>query len=224
MKRDLRNDRRRHSALQLEMAALAVRAGFSAALEDRSGGQGAPSDVLLRRGPHAVRVETFAFIPDKRFREERAYWVRVMAGIRSIDWQYDVSVAGDLGDHPGDVEVAELLQRIAAAAQVVHRRELRAQPAHRRRGPGDRAEAAATPAQVALAWLLAKDDDIAPFPVPSAPPGSRRTWAPTPSSSPQARSQGSTTFPWPSATITTKPNAPARTLARRALERRGPGP
>jgi aryl-alcohol dehydrogenase-like predicted oxidoreductase len=39
------------------------------------------------------------------------------------------------------------------------------------------AEAAATPAQVALAWLLAKDDDIAPFPVPSAPPGSRRTWA-----------------------------------------------
>jgi aryl-alcohol dehydrogenase-like predicted oxidoreductase len=37
------------------------------------------------------------------------------------------------------------------------------------------AEAAATPAQVALAWLLAKDDDIAPFPVPSAPPGSRRT-------------------------------------------------
>jgi hypothetical protein len=86
------------------------------------------------------------------------------------------------------------------------------------------AEAAATPAQVALAWLLAKDDDIAPFPVPSAPPGSRRTWPPTPSSSPQARSQGSTTFPWPPATITTKPNAPARTLARRAMERRGPGP
>lgn len=82
------------SALELEVAASAVREGFSAALEDRSGGQGAPSDVLLRRGPHAVRVETFAVIPDERFREERAYWDRVMAGIRSIDWQYDVSVAG----------------------------------------------------------------------------------------------------------------------------------
>jgi hypothetical protein len=32
-----------------------------------------------------------------------------MAGIRSIDWQYDVSVAGDLGDHLGDIEAAELL-------------------------------------------------------------------------------------------------------------------
>ena len=93
---------------------MAVRAGFSAALEDRSGGQGAPSDVLLRRGPHAVRVETFAVIPDERFREERAYWDRVMArGIRSIDCQYDVSVAGDLGDHLGDIEAAGLLQRIA---------------------------------------------------------------------------------------------------------------
>jgi hypothetical protein len=119
MKRDLRDDRRRHSALQHEVAALAVRAGFSAALEDRSGGQGAPSDVLLRRGPHAVRVETFAVIPDERFREERAYWDRVMARIRSIDWQYDVSVAGDLGGHLGDIEAAELLQRIAAAAQAV---------------------------------------------------------------------------------------------------------
>ncbi len=119
MKRDLRDDRRRHSALQLEVAASAVRAGFSAALEDRSGGQGAPSDVLLRRGPHAVRVETFVVIPDERFRAERAYWDRVMARIRSIDWQYDVSVAGDLGDHLGDIEAAELLQRIAAAAQAV---------------------------------------------------------------------------------------------------------
>src|SRR5260370_7221272 len=42
-----------------------------------------------------------------------------MARIRSIDWQYDVSVAGDLGDHLGDPEAAELLQRIAAAAQAV---------------------------------------------------------------------------------------------------------
>ena len=104
MKRDLRDDRRRHPALQLEVAALAIRAGLSAALEDRSGGQGAPSDVLLRRGPHAVRVETFAVIPDERFRKERAYWDRVMARIRSIDWRYDVSVTGDLGDHLGDPE------------------------------------------------------------------------------------------------------------------------
>jgi hypothetical protein len=119
MKRDLRDDRRRHSALQLEVAALAVRAGFTAALEDRSGGQGVPSDVLLRRGPHTIRAETFAVIPDEHFRKERAYWDRIMARIRSIDWKYDVSVAGDLGDHLGDPEAAELLEKIAAAAQAV---------------------------------------------------------------------------------------------------------
>ena len=41
------------------------------------------------------------------------------------------------------------------------------------------AEAGATPAQVALAWLLAKGDDIAPIPGTRASPGSRRTSPPT---------------------------------------------
>ena len=41
------------------------------------------------------------------------------------------------------------------------------------------AESGATPAQVALAWLLAKGDDIAPIPAPSGCPGSRRTPPPT---------------------------------------------
>jgi aryl-alcohol dehydrogenase-like predicted oxidoreductase len=40
------------------------------------------------------------------------------------------------------------------------------------------AEVGATPARVALAWLLAKGDDIAPIPAPSASPGWRRTLPP----------------------------------------------
>jgi aryl-alcohol dehydrogenase-like predicted oxidoreductase len=43
-------------------------------------------------------------------------------------------------------------------------------------------EVGATPAQVALAWLLAQGDDIAPIPAPSAFPASRRTRQPTASS------------------------------------------
>src|SRR5438270_1057792 len=43
-------------------------------------------------------------------------------------------------------------------------------------------EADATPAQVALAWLLAQGDDIAPIPAPSGSPASRRTPQPTASS------------------------------------------
>jgi aryl-alcohol dehydrogenase-like predicted oxidoreductase len=41
------------------------------------------------------------------------------------------------------------------------------------------AEARATPAQIALAWLLAQGDDIAPIPAPSGSPASRRTPPPT---------------------------------------------
>jgi aryl-alcohol dehydrogenase-like predicted oxidoreductase len=44
------------------------------------------------------------------------------------------------------------------------------------------AQAGATPAQVALAWLLAKGDDIATIPAPSGSPGSRRTPPPMASS------------------------------------------
>ena len=42
--------------------------------------------------------------------------------------------------------------------------QLRAEPPHRRRGPSRRLRVDATPAQVALAWLLAQGDDIAPIP------------------------------------------------------------
>ena len=66
------------------------------------------------------------------------------------------------------------------------------------------ADVGATPAQVALAWLLAMGDDIAPIPAPNASPESRRTWPPIPSCSPPSRSPTSTTSPQPLATTTTK--------------------
>ena len=55
-------------------------------------------------------------------------------------------------------------RRLAQDQPSVHRRELRAEPAHRRRGRSRRRELGATPAQVAIAWLLAQGDDIAPIP------------------------------------------------------------
>src|SRR5213078_918361 len=45
------------------------------------------------------------------------------------------------------------------------------------------AEVGATPAQIALAWLLTRGDDIAPIPAQSESPASRRTPPPTASSS-----------------------------------------
>ena len=52
------------------------------------------------------------------------------------------------------------------------------------------AEVGATPAQIALAWLLTRGDDIAPIPAQSESPASRRTPPPTASSSAPSRSSG----------------------------------
>jgi hypothetical protein len=118
MRNDLRDDRRRHAALQLELAGLAMRSGFSAALEHRSGRQTPPSDALLQRDKIALRVETFAVILDQHSQEGRSYWDHVMGAIRRINVQFDVDVAGDLGERQDDDDLAELLRLIEAAAQI----------------------------------------------------------------------------------------------------------
>ena len=56
-------------------------------------------------------------------------------------------------------------------------------------------EAGATPAQVALAWLLSRGTDIAPIPGTKRVAGSRRTSPPTASSSPTSSCAASTTLP-----------------------------
>jgi len=52
------------------------------------------------------------------------------------------------------------------------------------------AEAGATPAQIALAWLLAQGDDVAPIPGTRRSPASRRTPPPTASSSAPTSAHG----------------------------------
>jgi hypothetical protein len=74
MRNDLRDERRWHTALQLEVAALGTRAGFTAALEARATGRNGPSDVVLRRDGELVPVETFVILRDERSREAAEYW------------------------------------------------------------------------------------------------------------------------------------------------------
>ncbi|WP_241825073.1 aldo/keto reductase [Micromonospora sp. CB01531] len=63
----------------------------------------------------------------------------------------------------------------------------------------------ATPAQIALAWLLIKGNDIAPSPAPSASAAWRKTPPPTPSSSRPNRSPPLTLCPRPRAATTARP-------------------
>jgi len=118
MRTDLRDERRTHSALQLEVAALGARAGFAAALEARPVGRGRPSDVILRRDGQVLQVETFAIMRDKRSQEATEYWDWLMAQIRNIGWKSGASIGGDLGEHLDQTAPAELLQLIEAAAQA----------------------------------------------------------------------------------------------------------
>ncbi|MFY9916781.1 MAG: aldo/keto reductase [Mycobacterium sp.] len=56
------------------------------------------------------------------------------------------------------------LDRLPQHQSTLHRRELPTQPRDRGEVGAVAADAGVTPAQVALAWLLAKSDDIAPIP------------------------------------------------------------
>jgi hypothetical protein len=119
MRTDLRDDRRRHAALQLEVAALASRFGATVALENRISRDAPPSDVLMRWDEAALRVETFAIILDQHSQEGRAYWDRMTHAIMWINAQFGVNVAGDLGGRIDEEHAAELLRLIEAAAKFV---------------------------------------------------------------------------------------------------------
>ena len=83
-------------------------------------------------------------------------------------------------------------QRLPQEQPAVHRRELPAQPAHRRRGPGRRRPRSA-PRRPRSPWpgCWPRVTTSSPSPAPSASAGSRRTPPPTPSRSPPSRSR-----PW----------------------------
>jgi hypothetical protein len=119
MRTDLRDDRRRHAALQLEVGGLAKRSGATVALENRVSKGSPPSDVLLQLAETALRVETFAVILDQNSQEGRAYWDRMTGAIARISAQFGVDVSGDLGSRLGVEDAAELLRLIEAAAQLV---------------------------------------------------------------------------------------------------------
>ena len=57
-----------------------------------------------------------------------------------------------------------LRRRLAQDQPALQRRELPAQPAHRRRSPGGCTRGRCNAGTIALAWLLAQGDDIAPIP------------------------------------------------------------
>jgi hypothetical protein len=117
MRTDLRDERRLHSALQLEIAALGMRAGFAVALESRVGRGSPPSDVVMLRDEERLQVETFAILRDEGSQEAARYWDWLLEQVQHLMWRHDVGIDGDISqrlDHDGS---AELLRLIDAAAR-----------------------------------------------------------------------------------------------------------
>lgn len=116
MKNDIRDERRRHCALQLEVGALATRAGYAAAFEDRAEPAAPPSDVVLRCGDQVIRCETFAIMPDQQTQEADAFWHRISLMIMQIRLKHDTPICGTITGQMDDQDSAELLRLLEDAA------------------------------------------------------------------------------------------------------------
>jgi hypothetical protein len=114
---DLRDDRRRHSALQLEVGGLAAREGYTVAFEDRLDPGAPPSDVVLRRGEQTIRLETFAILRDRRSQDAARYWDRISQAILRIGWKHDTPISGSITRQLDEQETTELLDALEQAAQ-----------------------------------------------------------------------------------------------------------
>lgn len=119
MRADLRDERRWHSALQLEVGALAARAGLTAALEARSSTSASPSDVVMQREGQELRVETFAGLRDERAQEAAAYWDQFGLHTVQITGEFNVGISGDAGHRLAPDNYDELLRLIRVAAGQV---------------------------------------------------------------------------------------------------------
>lgn len=116
MRNDVRDERRHHCALQLEVGALAARAGYAAAFEEPIQPGRPPSDVVLRRGDELIRAETFAIMPDQQTRKADAFWLRISRRIMLIDLAHDTAISGTITWPVSDQDESELLQELETAA------------------------------------------------------------------------------------------------------------
>jgi len=116
MKNDVRDERRHHCALQLEVGALALRAGYAAAFEERVQPATPPGDVILRRSDEVIRTETFAITPDQQTQQADAFWLRISRMIMRIEWTHETPISGTITGSMTDQDAADLLRRLEAAA------------------------------------------------------------------------------------------------------------
>jgi hypothetical protein len=119
LRQDLRFDRRAHSAIQLEVAGLAARAGFDVALERRISPGGGPVDVLLEKVGVVIAVEARVILRDQESREATSFWDRLMEGLMVVSFRHGVEFSGEVISRLGDEALVEWFANLDSAASQV---------------------------------------------------------------------------------------------------------
>ena len=129
MRTDLREERRVHTMMQLEIATLASSLGADVALEHRTLHRHAPIDVVANLDDTVLSIETFAVLHDDQLRTGRELADRVSAELRRIMFTNDVHLVGEIGEDftdeaaPAIVAAVEVAAAVAAETQAERRVE-----------------------------------------------------------------------------------------------------
>jgi hypothetical protein len=117
--KDVKQGRRVHSRLMLEVAGLASQHGYEVALEKRYAPGLAPTDVVLTTPTGRFGVEVFALLKDRNLQDGEAYADQIFSALGDIESKYGVAVRGKWEGILDAKETSNLLAEIEKAASLV---------------------------------------------------------------------------------------------------------
>jgi len=127
LRRDLRDDLRLHSLLQLEVGVLAASNGAQAAFEQVSVNGRTPIDVRLTSDECSLGIETFVVLPDDQMKAGRDLADRLSEELLRIRFRHDVYFVGRVSESldedvlPGIVAAVEEASCAASATGAEQR-------------------------------------------------------------------------------------------------------
>lgn len=120
MSQDLQESRWIHSLLQLELASLGLRAGWSSQFEPKLSTLNS-ADLCLTREASRILVETVAMRNSNRDRKALRFFQTMSQQLSALEVHYAVHISGQLGEPLSPEEQAQWMQEIEAVAQSVAR-------------------------------------------------------------------------------------------------------
>lgn len=119
LRRNLEGHRRLHAGVQLEVASLAMMAGYKVTLETPATDRKMPVDVIFGAGQSALAVEAKVITLDDLSRAGMAFADEVTTHLNRIQMAHDVAFDGELNSKLSPAELAEWAAILTATAAQV---------------------------------------------------------------------------------------------------------